>query len=345
MMHRNKRRSVTAGFTLLELMIAAVLLSMMVMAVSSLSVSGMDAQEFAKRLNRATEVNQDLMDQMRLELVTCVRLFGSDVEGDSNLALLDLAGVPQPLADVRMPKISPNEKIRQDTLMAEITGNSLFFTRLAWSDRFACTSGRDYLVDVYRWLYYYPTPEGAGPTPGSNIGLNFVRVASEPLVDAIGIDRITNATDRVEVLQHLFNATPDASGKRHSPCQVVWKRGELASVVGTLRQIESAGTLSDLPTAGRPSPWNILRSDTVVKGLLTYRHHSLATNYARASFGVGSYSVPMNTGSGFPHGFEVQIVGPSSARQAMIHLVLCSTVRRLQPAWSDMQMIVDVREY
>jgi hypothetical protein len=345
MMLRNNHGSVPAGFTLLELVIAATLLSMMVIAVSSLSVSGMDSQEFAKRLNRATEVNQDLLDQVRLELVSSVRLFGADVEGDSNLALLELAGVPQPLADVRLPRISPNEKIRQDTLMNEITGNSLFFARLAWSDRFACTSGRDYLVDVYRWVYYYPTPEGAGPTPGSNIGLNFVRVASEPLVDASGIDRISNAPDRAEVLLHLLNATPDANGKRHSPCQVVWRRGELASVVGTLRQIDTTGTLLDNPTGPRQSPWNILRSDRVVKGLLAYRHHSVATNYARASFNVGSYSVPMNIGSGFPHGFEVQIVGPTSARQALIHSVLCSTITRLQPAWSDMQMIVDVREY
>jgi len=345
MMLRHNRRSVPAGFTLLELVIAAVLLSMMVIAVASLSVSGADAQEFARRQNRATEVNQDLMDQVRLELVSCVRLFGGDVEGDSNLALLDLAGVPQPLADVRLPKISPNEKIRQDTLMNEITGNSLFFTRLAWSDRFRCTSGTDYLVDVYRWVYYYPTPEGAGPTAGSNIGLNFVRVASEPLVDASGVDRITNVLDRLEVLRHLVDATPDVNGKRHSPCQVVWKRGALASVVGTLRQIDPAGALSDNPTGARPSPWNILRSDAVVKGLLAYRHHSLATNYCRASFNVGSYSVPLNTGSGFPHGFEVQIVGPTSARQALIHMVLCSTIKRLQPAWSDMQMIVDVREY
>ena len=345
MMLRHNRRSVPAGFTLLELVIAAVLLSMMVIAVASLSVSGADAQEFARRQTRATEVNQDLMDQVRLELVSCVRLFGGDVEGDSNLALLDLAGVPQPLADVRLPKISPNEKIRQDTLMNEITGNSLFFTRLAWSDRFRCTSGTDYLVDVYRWVYYYPTPEGAGPTAGSNIGLNFVRVASEPLVDASGVDRITNVLDRLEVLRHLVDATPDVNGKRHSPCQVVWKRGALASVVGTLRQIDPAGALSDNPTGARPSPWNILRSDAVVKGLLAYRHHSLATNYCRASFNVGSYSVPLNTGSGFPHGFEVQIVGPTSARQALIHMVLCSTIKRLQPAWSDMQMIVDVREY
>ena len=106
MMHCDNRRPVTAGFTLLELMIAAVLLSMMVMAVSTLSVSGMDAQEFSKRLQRATETNQDLLDQIRLELVAGVRLFGSDLEGDSNLALLDLAGIPQPLADVLHQLIS-----------------------------------------------------------------------------------------------------------------------------------------------------------------------------------------------------------------------------------------------
>ncbi|HEX6810015.1 MAG TPA: prepilin-type N-terminal cleavage/methylation domain-containing protein [Planctomycetota bacterium] len=343
-MQPDNRRPDSAGFSLLELMIAAVLLSMMVMAVSTLSVSGADAQEFSKRLTRATELNQDLMDQVRIEMVSCVRLFGNDIEGDSNLALLDLAGAPQPLADIRLPRISPNEKLRQDTLLSEITGNSLFFTRLAWSDRYRCNSGREYLVDVYRWIYYYLTPEGSGPAPGSNAGLNFVRVASEPLIDANSVDRITNPTDLVEVLQHLAQATPDVNGKTHSPCQVVWRRGELASVPGTLRQITSAGGLSDTPS-GRPDPWNILRSEANVNGLLTYRHHSIATNYAQPAFGVGTYSVATNTGTGFPHGFEVQIVGPSSARQAMIHLVLCSTIRRGQVAWSDLQMTVDVREH
>ncbi len=344
-MEPNYQKGIAAGFTLIELLIASVLLSIMIMAVSTLSISGAEAQEYARRLNRATEVTQDVMDQMRLEMVSCVRIFGSDTEGTSNRALLDLAGAPTPSASLRLPTISANESIRKDTTGAEITGNTLFFTKLAWSDRFVCSGGNDYLVDVFRWVYYYLTPETPGPAAGSPIGLNLVRVVGEPLIDALSVDRITDPTDQAEVLLHLVTASADANGITHAPCQVVWRRGSLASVVGTLRQINEAdGTLSNSPLVGRPNPWNILRADSAISGMLTYRHHSIATNYARQSFGVGRYGILSNTGGGFPHGFEIQVVGPSSARQVLIHLVVASTNRRGQFAWSDLQVSIDSRD-
>lgn len=334
-----------AGFSMLEMVIASTLLAAMVFAVSTLALSGGEAQEYARRLTRATEITQDLVDQMRLELVSSVRVFGNDAEGNANLALLDLDGAPAPIASRRLPTVSANETIRQDTAGAEITGNSLFFTKLAWSDRFVCTSGRDYMVDVCRWIHYYMTPEDGGPAPGHPIGLNVVRVVSEPLADATGVDRITDPTDQAEVLLHLLNGTPDANGVSHAPCEVVWRRGALPSIAGTLRHIDSSdGSLSDTPVAPREMPWTILRGEPVTSGLLSYRHHSVASNHARPSFGVGRYSVLNNSGAGFPHGFEVQVVGPSAARQVLLHLVVASTSRRGQWAWADVQVTVDARD-
>ena len=170
-----------AGFSLIELTIASVLLATMVFAVSTLSVQGGEAQEYARRLNRVTELTQDLLDEMRLELISSVRLFGNDAEGAANAALLDLSNAPTPLTGLRLPTVSPTETIRPDTSGNEITGNSLFFTKLIWSDRFLCASGQTYLVDVYRWVYYYLTPEDGGPTAGTPVGLNLVRLVSEPL--------------------------------------------------------------------------------------------------------------------------------------------------------------------
>ncbi|MCU0865114.1 MAG: hypothetical protein MUC36_15105 [Planctomycetes bacterium] len=338
-------RPLQAGFSLLELAVASSLLGMMVFAVSTLALSGSDAQEYARRLTRATEITQDLVDDMRLEMVSCVRVFGNDAEGNANLAVLDLTGAPAPIALRRLPTVSANETIRKDTAGAEITGNSLFFTKLAWSDRFVCTSGRDYMVDVYRWVHYYLTPEDGGPQAGSPIGLNLVRVTTEPLIDASGIDRIVDPDDRAEVLLHLWNATPDASGQTHTPSEVVWRRGALPSVAGTLRHIDSAdGTLSDTPLTPRTAPWRVRRSEQNVSGLLSYRHHSVASNFARPSFGVGRFSMISNTGTGFPHGFEVQVVGPSAARQVLLHLVVSSTIRRGPWAWSDVQVTVDARD-
>lgn len=336
-----------AGFTLVEMILASVMLAMMVIAVSTLSVSGAEAQEYSRRLTRATEITQDLIDEMRLELVSAVRLFGNDAEGTGNLAVFDLDGAPVPLGNLRLPTIDSVGAIRADTAGDQITGNTLFFAKLAWSDRFVCASGGEYMVDMFRWVYYYLTPESGGPTAGSAIGLNLVRVVGEPLADGSAIDRITDPTDQAAVLLHLLNATPDANGTRHAPCQVVWSRGSLPTVVGTFRQINPAdGTLSVTPLAltGRPDPWQVLRKDAVVPGLLSYRHHSVATNFSRVSFGVCQFAVQSSTGAGFPHGFETQIAGPSSARQVMLKLVVASTNRRGHTAWSNLQVVVDARD-
>lgn len=336
-----------AGFTLIELVIAATLLGLMIMAVSTLSVSGAQAQEYARRLTRATEIAQDLVDEMRTELVSCVRIFGNDAEGNASLAVFDLDGAPPPISSTRLPSVDAMGTIRRDTVADPLTGNSLFLTRLVWTDRFLGGSGREYMTDVYRWIYYYQTTEEDGPTPGSAIGLNLVRVSSEPLVDAAAIDAVTNVADRAALLQHLYEGTPDANGIRHPPCQVVWRRGELPATSGTLREINPADwTLSNSPLAasGRPSPWRVLRREAVPRGLLSYRHHSVATNFAPVAAGVARFGLLTATGDGFPHGFETQVTGPSAARQVLLHLSVASTNRSGHTAFAEVQMVVDARD-
>jgi hypothetical protein len=337
--------SLDSGYSLIELVVSSLLLAMMIFAVSSLSVSGGEAQEYARRLNRVTEVTQELVDDLRLELVSSVRLFGDSIEGNQNLACIDLEGAPTPMSGLRLPTIAEGELIREDTIDAEITGNSLFFAKLAWSDRFICSSSNEYLVDVYRWVYYYLTSEDGGPNPIHPIGINIVRVASEPLIDAASIDRITDLDDQSELLLHLLNGTPNADGVSHDPAEIVWVRGGLPLEDGSIRQIVSGdGSLSMSPIYPRLPDWQVLREDADVRGMLSYRHHSVASIYARDSFGVSRYAVQAVAGEGFPHGFEVQIVGPSSARQILIHMVNSSTQRRGQFAWCEMQVSVDARE-
>lgn len=341
MHHRNESRQ--GGFTIVELVVVAALLGLLIHSLATLSSSGGDAQQYANRLNRATELTQDLIDQVRAEMVSSVRVFGDDAEGAANLDLLDLDGQPARIAGARLPTIRSDASIRKDVAGDEITGNSLFFARLAWTDRFRCTSSNEYLVDVYRWNYYYLTEEEGGPTAGTAIGLNLIRFESEPLVDASSLDRIANATDRAQVLAHLQAGTADATGVARARCYVVWRRGALPATAGTLRGIQAAGTLSDSPTDGRGA-WAILPSEGQLRGLLSYRQHSVATNFAPGGYGVGRYGVVDAAGNGFPHGLEVQVVGPSNGRQTLFHLVVAATNRRGQRAWSDVQVVIDSRD-
>lgn len=340
----NGRPRHESGFSLIEVVIVSALLAVLVIVVATLSVSGAESQEYARRLNRSTEISQDMVDQMRLELVSNVRLFGNDAEGLANLGVLNLVGAPVPLTGSTLPTVTVAGSIESDTLSRAITGNSLFFTRLAWTDRFVCASSREYLVDVYRWVYYYLTTEDVGPQVDSAIGLNLVRIESEPMVDGVAIDRILDPADQAEMLEHLALGTPDATGTAREAVQVVWTRGGDPTASGTFRQIDDAdGSMSVTPSGGRPDPWEVLRRDQDVRGLLSYRHHSVATVFA-PTLQVTRYAIESLIGMGFPHGFEVQVVGPSSARQVLIHLVIASTNRRGMMASANLQIVIDTRD-
>ncbi len=333
------------GFSLLEVVIASVLLFVMIYSVANLSLSGADASDLSRRMTRCSEVSSEVLNDTRIELVSSVRLFGNNTEGNANLAIFDLSAAPTPLDTSILPTISATGTIQADTVGNEITGNSLFFARLAWTDRFVCTSGNEYLVDIVRWVHIYLTLEDGGPVPGSPLGLNLVRVVSEPIADAASVDEITDSTDQAEVLLHLLNATPDSNGDTHDPVEIVWSRGDLPSVTGTIRQIDSAdGSLSDTPLSGRANPFEVEPRDDAIQGMLYYRHHSVASNYSQPSYGVATFGIPDNTNNGFPHGLEVQIVGPSSARQVMMHLVLTTTNSRGHRAYTDTTVVVDARE-
>jgi hypothetical protein len=340
-----RTRNPQAGFSLVEVIATSAILLAMVYVVTTLAISGSDAQDYSRRLNRATEINQDIIDDIRLELVSSVHLFGNDANGNDTMAKLDMTAAPAVLTSSLLPTIVSSGSVQKDTAGNEITGNTLFFARWAWTDDFRCTSGQTYLVNVYRWVRYYLTPEGSGPGPGSMVGLNLVRIDSEPLADGSEVDRISDPADQAEVMSHMVHGTADINGVEHPVVAVVWLRGANPNSVGTFRQIDpSDGALSNNPILPSTLPWMIKRDNPVANGLLAYRHFSVASNYARASMGIGRFGLVSNSGAGFPHGFEIQIVGPSSARQVLAHLILASTGVHGQIAWSDLQSVIDARD-
>ena len=314
--------------------------------VSTLAISGSEAQDLSKRIARMTEVTQEITDDIRLEMVSSVQVFSNNSTGNDNLALLDLSDAPVPIADVRLPTVDSNGQFRADTPGDEITGNSLFFAYLAWQDRFGCTSGNEHRIDVYRWVWYYMSPVGAGPVLGEKGGLELVRYVSEPMADADAVDGIADPADRAEVLLHLVNATPDLAGETHAAVEVVWARGGDPDDSDTLRQIDAGdGSLSETPIAGsgRNDPWEILPSPVGVTGLLDYRRSSVASNYEEVAPGLSRFAI-RDDSLGFPHGVEVQIVGPTSARQVLLHFVFVDMTRKGLPAWGQMQTIITAQD-
>lgn len=345
--HSGSPRAATQpdGFTLVELMIASTMLLTLAYLVSTLTMRGMDAQKYSERMNRVTEITQDVVDEIRRGLTSSVRVFTDDAVGLGYLGIARLGSLPSPLRSQLLPSLDSNGLLEPDTATRRKTGNVLFFARYAWTDEFTTSSGTTHRIDIHRLEQVYLTPSGDGPQRGDPTGLNLARWVSEPLADGTQIDSITDAAERTEVLQHLLNQTPDMHGETHDAVSVVWLLGENPSVTGTLRQIDSTGDLVTTPVAPRNATWEILPQPEMCRaGILHYRHHSIATNFAPRVMGVGRFARVSNSGEGFPHGFEVQIIGPASARQVLVHATLVSTNRKGHRAYHDMQIVADVRD-
>jgi type II secretory pathway pseudopilin PulG len=335
------------GFSFLEATIASIMILMLAWLVATLTLDGSRAQKYAERQARVTEIAQDVVDEMRRGLGAAIRVFGDDLVGQGYRGRLDLQqGMPVPLASGRLPTIVAGAILEPEDPLLPRTGNELLFARYAFADEFTTSSGTTYRTDLYRLEYWFLTPAGLGPRRDRPDGLNLSRWISEPLADGTQVDRIQDPGDRAEVLLHLREQTPADDGQVHDAVQVVWLVGEDASVTGTFRSIDSVGEMSLTPPADRsPVRW-VLHGDPELSDpdILIYRHHSVASVFAPDVMGVSRFSVPVTTGAGFPHGLEFQVVGPSAARQILLHLTLVSTNNENRRAYHDMQVVVDVRD-
>jgi prepilin-type N-terminal cleavage/methylation domain-containing protein len=331
------------GFTLVELMVGSTVLVVMISIVMRIILSGSETQRHAERVTRATELAQEIVDDLRRELGASIRIFQDDAIGASYLSMLDLTGV-KPVLSRRLPTIDATGIFERDLPGSEKTGNSMLFARHAWSTTKTVSSGNAFRVDVHRLVHYYLAPDGGGPQPGSAGGVNLCKWVSEPLVDGEQIDRIVDPTDRTELLQHLRNQTADDAGVTHARVEVAWSKGLDPATVGALRHIQTDGSLNDAPQAPRTSPWRFLRTPRLsVDGSLQYRHFSVASNYGRSTLGVGRFAL-VNLGAQFPHGCEFQVLGPASARQVLVNLILVSDHNAGQNASARLQVIVAARD-
>jgi type II secretory pathway pseudopilin PulG len=334
------------GFTLLEVTIAATLVLLLAWLVATLSIDGMRAQKFAERQSRSSEITQDILDEMQRGLGSSVGLFGGGPIGEGYRAALIDGTLPPAIPSSRIPTVTPGGRLERETGPGVRTGNELFFTRYAWTDEFQTSTGVTHRVDIYRIERYYLTAVNGGPRRGSPDGLNLAHWVSEPLADGNQIDRITNGVERTEMLLHLLQRTPDTAGVVHDQVSLVWAGYLPIQDLGTLREIDAGGALLTSPSPARGgTEWRIRPELRLCDAdMLVYRHHSVATNFAQNGTGVGRFSVPTAVNLGFPHGFEVQIIGPPSARQILLHLTVVSTNRNGQRAYADLQTIVDSRD-
>ncbi len=337
------RRGCGTGIKLIETTLNLVIFTTLVFVVVQIAGRAADSEKYSIALSTATEINQSLLQEMRSDLLSAVDLFQNDGTGNAYLRTLDMTGAMAAIDSV-LPTIDPDGVFGLEPDPGVLTGNTMMFTRYAWGVEYHCQSGNRYALDVYRIVRNYLAAQASGPEPDKPIGLNLCRWVSEPMVDGYLIDKIVEVADRIEILEFLLAGAPGAAGESHPPVHLAWRQAREPDLPGTFRQIVSGGFLSSVPVAPRQRPWRILRDDGLSSnGLLPGGELLVASNYAHPAIGVGSYGVMDNSEDGFPHGFEVQIIGPATARQILLQLALVGTTARGLPASSSQRVIINTR--
>ena len=78
-----------SGMTMLEMVIATMMLMLLSFLVTSMIISGNAAQKYSERLGRVTEISQEILDDIQGELRAAVRLFGNDALGNAYKARIE----------------------------------------------------------------------------------------------------------------------------------------------------------------------------------------------------------------------------------------------------------------
>ena len=103
------------GFTLLETIIVFTVLMSVVSIMANLITTTTSTQKYTERMARCTEVNQEIINDVRGELLSAVTLFESGPLGDGYFAALTPDPTSPPLATSSQATLIPNDTFQKET--------------------------------------------------------------------------------------------------------------------------------------------------------------------------------------------------------------------------------------
>jgi len=329
--------------TIVELTLTTTILITLIWLMATLSMTSVKSEEYAKRISKDTEAVDEVLNSMKRSLESSVFILQLNAKGldyASRLARL----TTEKLIGVSFPVVDQNGIFEKEAVARSKSGNALVFAEHHRTDEFSCKSGKVYRIPVYRFHAYYIIEPKKGSQVEAAGAFNFSMWISEPLADGLRIDRIADAVDKVEVLQHLGNASPDINGNRHKKARLVWKVGGDPRQTGVFRYIDPLMAPSLFDFSGfsaiqiQPDPQSS-RMD-----LLNFRGLGIASNNSAPRARIAAFSQIDPKGDGFPHGFEVQITGPASAREILLRMVIVDPVRGSETLYNRLHVVATTKQ-
>ncbi len=336
-MHRTRRES--RGFSLVEVIIVSVLIFMMAGAVASLTIRGQEAQAYVEKSVKLNGMTQDVIEMIRKDVSGSTRFFVNNAEGTTYLTAMDRSAVT-PLGG-RLPILDSSGIFEKDVVGGEKTGNILFFAMLDRAD--TCDVGTlspELLrTDIFRFVcYYLRSIPGMDPKQDPD-SLDLVKWVSQPMADWTQIEAVSDPTKRQKLLLHLYaGENIQSSDFPYPPVRFLWRQGD--PVGSAFAKIASDGSIQ-AQGAGFVFPIDLNRSK---EQLMTSSNFAIVSNVAEARRGLARFGVVDTSGAGFPHGFEVQAIGPASARQILVHLTTVSRGILKHRTWVDLHGVSETRD-
>jgi len=328
--NRRVRFAGNAGLSLVEIATVLTVFSFLMMAALQAMTTTSDASQKIDAVNRVEVKCQDVLNRILTEASASVRLYSNDTEGNTLLAAL--SGVStEMLADSSLPVLLEDGIIEMDSGSTD-TGNCLLFLKAEepYMLRSSNNSADVLRLDVYRVVLFYLKNRGLDSPLSRPDGLNLILFRSEPLADRGQVDQVTDPTEQRRLLLAL---------KQDRGVRLLFDTRE--KVNKALAMFDEFGDIDPNP----PSPYAI--NPALFRGrigLFPIEHLSVATNASPKQFGVGRFTPRIMTGTGFPHGFEVRMIGTSNSRQIIAHLTVALRKRK-ELFYADLDSIAVSRDF
>ena len=329
------------GYLEVEMIIVLVLVTIMAGAVGLMLSRAQKAQRHVQRQSTIAVTGQDIIEKMRKEVSSSVLLFKKDLLGQAYFAGLDTATVV-PLASSRLPVLSSKGTFRKDEIGSEKTGNVLIYAFHDRTDSFNVgTEEMPKLVrsNIYRIVAWYLVEIPGKDSASEVAAFDLVHWVSEALVDRDQVDKIVDPLEKDRLLIHLFaGSNPEEPQLPYAPTRHLWKLA--ANFDAAFAEFDENAVIQPVPEDFK-IPMSPTRSRSQHLG---FKRLALSSNVAGSRRGLARFGIQDNTGDGFPHGLEIQLIGPVSARQVLIHMTLCSDSPPSEQAWLNLQAISATRD-
>ncbi|MBI4833200.1 MAG: prepilin-type N-terminal cleavage/methylation domain-containing protein [Planctomycetes bacterium] len=306
---------VEAGLTLVEMMIVISLLSLVMIAsyelISSINVSSENLQA----TSFMTEWGQKTIDQINLEVTQSRMVYENNSLGIDYHTGLQLDASYPVLTGTLLPQIDQTGTFRLDTTVSR-TGNALLF--IQEMNPFSTTVGGALRrLNVYRLVYYYLSPNNTS-FAGRPSSLRLIRWQSKEFADYEQIMAMSAVISRATMADALYS---------QRGITYFWLPRNTPDTAFYEYDTDDIDDADDDNIDDAPNNLYVVQRDNSysIIGYLGFGTSSVAWNKT-ADFpvpvAVPKFGIADQAGAGFPHGFEVQIIGPTGARQVMVRLVI-----------------------